>query len=108
MSCAMEEERKIGEIQFEWYGSIYHLRLYAYHYATNNNLAIIAFDDNDEEFDAVSVNLGVKLDENLFFVDTNNLPEIDECLDKQNIAHPTGVWRSSGYCTYPLYRLNEQ
>lgn len=43
---------------------------------------------------------------NKIFVDTNNNPKLDKWLEKNNIALHTEVYRTSGFCSYPLMTLN--
>ena len=44
-------------------------------------------------------------DENCAFVDTNYVPFIDEWLEENGIAEPTGRFGFSGYCCYPEMRF---
>lgn len=44
--------------------------------------------------------------ENLGFVDTNNCPWAPAFIKKYGFGRPTIMSKSSGYCTYPLYRFD--
>ena len=40
------------------------------------------------------------------FVDTNNMPELEDFLVENGIAEFTGLEQKSGYCSYPLYQFD--
>ena len=81
-------------------------------YANNKRLAIQAYVvDEDgwvEPYATISVNLPNEkiTDENCTFVDGNNVPFVDEWLEKNGIAEPTGRVAFSGFCIYPEMRFN--
>ena len=61
----------------------------------------------ESDYDVISVNLCSGLqDGQTAYVDTNNVPEIDSWLVKNDIAEDTGVRTVSGFCTYPLMVFN--
>ena len=64
--------------------------------------------DEMEEYGVVTVNLDSsdRLPLNVQFVDENNLPGIGDWLEKNGIAHPTGMMSRSGWCLYPAYEFN--
>lgn len=75
----------------------------------NGNLAIRMITEDDEVFATMTVNLGEEddvLPANMAYVDTNNLPEIEDFIVKNGLGESTGETRTSGYCTYPLYKFN--
>lgn len=84
-------------------------------YAKPKRLAVQAYvveqDEYIEEvafpYATITVNLpNARLsDENCAFVDTNNVPFIDEWLEENGIAEPTGRFGFSGYCCYPEMRF---
>ena len=62
-------------------------------------LATVSVNLTDEELDNTETD---------FFVDTNNCPWAPEFLEGNGIAEPLGLYGFSGFCAYPLYRLNER
>lgn len=80
------------------------LTLYHAKYANNGNLAVVANDKDGFPYAAITVNLVEwKLDDNCAYVDTNNCPWAEDFLRKYDIAYPTGDYRISGFCVYPMY-----
>ena len=85
-------------------------------YTSNDNTAIQLLCWNDEfgciePWATLTVNLE-DLPEELCYLDTNNVPNAEEFMQKYGIGSPTGLYTTSGFCTYPLYlidmnRLNE-
>ena len=61
-----------------------------------------------EFYGAITVNLesSERLQPNVQFIDENNLPGIGDWLEKNDIAHPTGMMSRSGWCLYPAYEFN--
>lgn len=45
-------------------------------------------------------------DETFCYIDTNNLPGIEEFIKSNGLGKPTKITKASGFCTYPLYRMN--
>lgn len=43
---------------------------------------------------------------NSAYIDTNNCPFAVQLVE-QGIAEPTGFWKTSGYCSYPLWKFKE-
>lgn len=76
-------------------------------YRYNNSLAVLMFCEDGEPYGNVTVNItdGIADDE-LAYVDTNNIPWLEKFLEKNKIAKPTGIVGFSGFCTYPLYKFN--
>lgn len=42
------------------------------------------------------------------YIDTNNSPGMENFLQKNNLAEPTGYVGRSGMCVYPMYRFNKE
>ena len=61
-----------------------------------------------EPYGNVTVNLPVPVPSYCAFVDTNNMPELEDFLVKNGIAEFTGLMQQSGYCTYPLYLFDAE
>lgn len=84
------------------------IRLFETKYSSNNTLAIVALDEYGEEFCKLSVNLNSPMQgDNLAFVDTNNLPWVEQFLQENDIAYPMFYSECSGWCNYPLYGFNK-
>lgn len=96
--------------KFKWYGKTFKVFLGLIKYASNNLLELELIEDKSyEEFAVVSKQLPYRTpNEGCIFVDTNNLPGIEEFLKENNIAFPTGRKEDSGFCTYPEYKLREE
>lgn len=72
----------------------------------NGNIAIVLV--NVEEGEAIAdltVNLG-PLMEGHAYLDTNNFPEARKFVEENGLGEPTGATAQSGFCIYPLYKLN--
>lgn len=93
-------------IDINSYGHADKIYITVNHYSQNGNIAIGMITENYEPRAILTKNLGEKLEENCAYVDTNNLPEIEEIIRKYHLAEPTGRQYQSGYCTYPEYRFN--
>lgn len=74
-------------------------------YANNNNLHV-GLESDGEPYASVTVNLIPLTDPYSAYVNTNNLPNIENFLTENNIADYLGQNMGSGYCIYPLFRFN--
>lgn len=93
------------------YGNDYKIRLIKETYVNNEHLAVFVVSEDEygdeEPFTNLTVNLQTApIPDNCAFIDTNNNPWAEEFLVENNIAEPTGVYGSSGFCRYPLYEFN--
>ena len=70
----------------------------------NGNLAIIAFEDDGEEYGVLTVNINILMP-GFATLDTNNFHNAEE-VAKSLGAVPTGQYLNSGFCRYPLYDFN--
>lgn len=79
-------------------------------YISNNNLAVVMFEEETgDEYGVITVNLDgydFLCDDTKAFIDTNNFPEIREFLEDNNIATYLDYDGESGFCTYPLYQFD--
>lgn len=81
-------------------------RIEIVNYATNNNLALLLYEE-DELYCDLTINLGVKLLDNLAYLDVNNVPsDVLKMLEDKGIYEITGNYRQSGFVSYPLARFN--
>lgn len=75
------------------------------------NLAIqmISWEDGfPEPWNTLTVNLDGMRKKDCAFIDINNNgKEILAWIIRYGLAVPTGVWKNSGYCSYPEYRFKE-
>ena len=115
---------------FKWNDRVLSVYRAEYQYGSGDQLAILAFDENDEEcciasgmpYGVLTVNLGDNtqwtmalafLDQQdkwgIQYVDINNWPGIEWVLDHDpNVdwLKPVGVKTRSGFVTYPLYAFD--
>lgn len=74
-------------------------------YRNNNTLALtLNYEDGDR--DVVTVNLNSHLQsESMAFLDSNNYPDIEKWIQKNNLGLSMNLTQRSGFCEYPLYTL---
>lgn len=96
------------------WGNEYNIALKKTEY-TNGRTAIImnVVEDNKivEQWGVLTVNLPDEplLGENFAYVDTNNNgQDIIGWLEENNIAHTTGFYGFSGFCSYPMVEFEEE
>ena len=78
-------------------------------YSNNDSLALMMYPDGcPDDFTVLSVNLGNDMlqDKEHCFIDSNNCPFAEELLLDLGIAEITFINQRSGFCTYPLLRIN--
>ncbi len=74
-------------------------------YRNNGTLALMLTHKNGDS-DVVTVNLNSPMQsDSMAFLDTNNYPDIENWIQKNNLGLPMFVTERSGFCTYPLYTL---
>ena len=74
-------------------------------YRSNGTLALMLTHKNGDS-DVVTVNLNSPYQsDSMAFLDTNNYPDIEKWIQKNNLGLPMFVTERSGFCTYPLYTL---
>lgn len=81
-------------------------------YDNNKTLAVVLVEEGTNEiYEVVTVNIEATeyicgpLND-VAFVDTNNLPEIEKFLRENELAESTGHLEVNGMCEYPLYKFN--
>lgn len=97
--------------KFPFLGTDYNICLKEEHYASNGNLALQAYTDEGEPFAMISTNvegaLTPKEGKDHICLDNNNLPEKSfEGLVKAGVLTPTGMAACSGFCKYPIYKVD--
>lgn len=77
-------------------------------YVSNGSLAVSLY-DGKEKVAVITVNIESSDcigDETCAYIDTNNLPWVEDFLQENKIAYPTGEYGFSGFCAYPLYKFD--
>ncbi|GFH88770.1 hypothetical protein IMSAGC002_00008 [Lachnospiraceae bacterium] len=102
-----QEEKKEGTLELKTrFGTTENVTLTVNTYVDNNSLYVgmtTMGDGFPEPYGDVTVNLLTSVPPYCAFVDTNNMPELENFLVKNGIAEFTGMMQQSGYCSYPLY-----
>ena len=99
-------------MKYNSYGTEYELSFRKGHYQNNNTLAvqIMCKEENEdwyEPFCTLTVNLedGIQIQDNRAYIDTNNCSWVEDFLVDNDFGIPTGEYKASGFCVYPLYQL---
>ncbi len=102
-----QEEKTEGTLELKTsFGTTENVTLTVNTYVDNNSLYVGMITEEDgfpEPYGDVTVNLLAAVPPYCAFVDTNNMPELEDFLVKNGIAEFTGLMQQSGYCSYPLY-----
>lgn len=88
----------------------YKIKLQLTSYRNDNSLAIAAMCYDEEykfwePYGTLTVNLN-PAPEDCAYLDTNNIPGVEEFITENKLGEFTGTRKQSGYCTYPLYRFD--
>lgn len=108
---AYEEEEDAGALELKTRsGTTEQVTLFASTYENKSLfVGMTTMEDGiPEPYCDVTVNLLETLPPYCAFVDTNNMPELEDFLVKNKLAEFTGLEQRSGYCTYPLYRFDTE
>ena len=73
---------------------------------SNNNTALELVCEDGIPLAVITVNLGDLLKRNMAYIDTNNCPWAENFLVDNDFGLPTGEYKVSGFCIYPLYQLD--
>lgn len=97
--------------KFPFLGTDYNIRLIEKHYASNGNLALEAYTDEGEPFAMISTNIEGALTpaegKDHICLDDNNLPiKSFDNLMNAGVLIPTGRHVQSGFCNYPIYKVD--
>ena len=97
--------------KFPFLGTDYEICLKVEHYASNGNLALEAYTKEGEPFATISTNVEGALTKEQgkdhICLDDNNLPiKSFDNLMKAGVLIPTGGWAFSGFCKYPIYKVD--
>ena len=92
-------------LKMEVYGKQYELLTVIDQYVNNNNIAIQLVTANGEPFATMTTNI-CNLPEHFATIDINNLPQAISLIERYKLGEPTGDFITSGFVTYPIYKLN--
>ena len=73
---------------------------------SNNNTALELVYEDGTPLTIITVNLGDLLEKNMVYIDTNNCSWAEDFLVDNGFGLPTGEYKASGFCIYPLYQLD--
>lgn len=73
---------------------------------SNNNTALELVCEDGIPLAVITVNLGDLLKKNMAYIDTNNCSWAEDFLVDNDFGLPTGEYKASGFCIYPLYQLD--
>lgn len=91
------------------YDKEFDIHLILDNYLENDNLYVGMITTNEgypEPFGDITVNIGIKCEENCSYVDINNNPNIIKWLIDNNLGEPTGTENWSGHIIYPEFKFN--
>lgn len=89
------------------WGETYNVSVIPTTYTNNGSLAIQLMTDTCEPFAIATVNLPESGSApNRAFLDTNNVPGIDDWFEELKLGFPTGNVGFSGYCAYPEFEFD--
>lgn len=99
-------------IKLLWHGEMAFLDLQVRSYYNGGRLALKLIDwsqEDPEPWGDLSVNLGIHVEKDCAFIDTNNLgEEILPWIEKNGLGSPTGRTERSGFVIYPEYHFDPE
>lgn len=87
------------------FGKAYNIGLHIEKYQSNGNTAITAW-SKEGPFSTLTVNLDYVPGPEYAYIDTNRGWDIEKFIKDNGLGVDTGIKMSSGFCTYPLYKLD--
>lgn len=93
------------EYKSKW-GIVENVELKINSYRNNGSLFMELWDTGGEYPEAygnITVNLDNEIPAYCAYVDTNNMPEMEEFIRENKLGVFTGLTKESGFCEYPLY-----
>lgn len=106
------EEKAAGTLDLNTqFGTTEQVQLTVNTYMNNKSLYVgltTVEDGFPEPYGDVTVNLIDSVPSYCAFVDTNNMPEVEDFLVKNRIAECTGLEQKSGFCSFPLYLFDAE
>lgn len=102
-----QEKGEAGTLELQTqYGNPVQVSLTVNRYVNNNSLYVGMTTMEDgwkEPYGNITVNLPSSVPPYCAFVDTNNMPELEDFLVQNGIAEFTGLEQQSGFVNFPLY-----
>jgi len=102
-----QEKKETGTLELQTqYGNTVQVSLSVNTYMNNDSLYVGMTTMEDgfrEPYGNVTVNLSYSVPPYCAFVDTNNMPELEDFLVRNRIAEFTGLEQQSGFVNFPLY-----
>ncbi len=105
-----EEAKKFKEVEFD--GQKMHLKGYFYDVADmfgeSKRLICLELKTKDgEDYVTLTKSFGEFVGQyGALFLDINNIPGVEDFVKNEKIAFPIGATKTSGFVTYPAYRLS--
>ena len=95
-------------LTLEWYGMTFpNCHLTVDYFLADSSLALDVVTKNGEAVARITTCLNRMIAvEDEGYVDTNNCPWAEEFIKKYKLGSPTGKYKSSGFCIYPLYKFD--
>lgn len=88
------------------WGTVDDLELNINSYLNNNSLFLELIDkggEYSEPYGSITVNLGDSVPVYCAYVDTNDMPEVEQFIRENELGEFTEFEMQNGFCTYPLY-----
>ena len=73
---------------------------------SNNNTALELVCEDGIQLAIITGNVEEILEKNMAYIDTNNCSWAEDFLVDNGFGLPTGEYKASGFCIYPLYQLD--
>lgn len=98
---------KTLQLRYSWGTVETYLKVEKYLKPANTAITLwIKVDDDYEEYNDLTKNFASEWPEDYAYIDTNNNPGVLDLLLKAGLIELTGIEERSGFCTYPLVKLN--
>lgn len=98
--------RKQMKKTFKWDGR--YLTVETSTYRSNGNLALMVYEEGEEDYDIITVNIPDSLmqTEEFVYLDNNNYSWVERFIQDTGLGTHMGISTPSGFWTYPLYHIN--
>lgn len=105
-----EDGLKSLDLQTEWSEETTKVFLDISTYMNNGNIYVSIVSEEEgylEPYADLTVNFDETLPSYHAYIDVNNLSTAEEFIRENGLGEPTGKVKLSGFCSYPLYKFNE-
>lgn len=92
-------------MEYILFGNVYKVYAYVGEYVTTKNVAIELITEDGEPFATLTVNIE-PLEEGFACIDVNNCSGALDLIKKYKLGKFTNDYCYSGYCKYPIFKLN--